>query len=631
MIIATAGHVDHGKTSLVQALTGIDTDRLREEKARGLTIDLGFAYTDTSTGERLGFIDVPGHIKFISNMLSGIGAIDFALLVVAADDGPMPQTREHLAILDLLGIHSGAVALTKTDRVDEQRVSQVEAEIQQLLATTGLHGANIYPVSAIAGSGIDVLESALSDAAREFTLRNPDGHFRLAIDRCFTVKGSGIVVTGSVFSGSVGMSDELYLQPAGQPVRVRGIHAQNTPADIAQAGDRAAINIAGANLDREAIHRGNWLTSDAGAMGTRRFDVQMTVLESESRPLRHWTPVHIHTAASHVTGRAATLEGRSIAPGVSALVQLVASEPLVLCFNDKVIIRDQAAERTVGGGIVVDPNSPQRGRADPLRVSLLRGLPGKDKRSVLRDLLAHSKEGVATRQWQSALNLTADEFERMAIDAVSISGKRMISTGQFEALSTRLLEKVTAYQQANRSSPGLTLIQLARAAAISDRVLADHLIDALVSKGKLTKAGGKVTLPGQRGELSEKESVVWTQVEPLLRGQLTKPPVLHDIADNLHIPIRELEKTLGHCVQLGYLVRPVQNRFFLPEAMQELLTILMNTADERDQLSVRQYRDATGIGRNLAIEILEYFDRQGITRRVGDTRSIIKRPAPRPV
>ena len=396
MIIATAGHVDHGKTQLVRALTGIDTDRLDEEKSRGLTMDLGFAYIDSPLGNRLGFIDVPGHVKFINNMVAGVGAVDLALLVVAADDGTMPQTREHLAILNLLGVRRGIVALTKIDRVAESRVKEVQTEIENLLTLTVLERSTIYPVSSITGAGIKSLSKGLDEIAEALDDKRPKGHFRLAIDRCFTVKGSGVVVTGSVFSGSVNEGDELTLQPQNTSVRVRALHTQNKPTKSAHVGDRCAVNIVGTNLSRSSIHRGNWLSGNDRDSPTDRFDMRLSVLDTESTPLRHWTPVHVHTAANHVTGRVAVLEQRSINPGTSALAQIVLSEPINLCIRDQVILRDQAAKRTLGGGPTLHPQSPKRGRAKPERIATLQVIDAHldSDQTIIEQILAREKEGL---------------------------------------------------------------------------------------------------------------------------------------------------------------------------------------------------------------------------------------------
>ena len=619
MIIATAGHVDHGKTLLVQSLTGVDTDRLEEEKARGLTIDLGFAYMDCDSGVRLGFIDVPGHIRFISNMLAGVGAIDYALLVVAADDGPMPQTFEHLAILDLLNVRYGAVALTKIDRVNNERVYQVQSRIREMLASTLLTSIRIFPVSALTGAGIDKLVSALESDAQLIERKHPSGHFRLAIDRCFTIKGAGVVVTGSVFSGNVKPGEELYLQPLNIPVRVRGLHTRNQTASKACEGDRCALNIAGAGVSKDIIHRGNWLTSNKDQCVTDRFDARILVLNTVARKLRHWTPVHVHTAASDVTGRLATLEGPSIPAGERGLVQLITLQPLVLCVNDRVIIRDQAAERTIGGGIVVNIESPRRGRARQKRINLLQSIAGKDGQSVLDYLLSHEDKGIPAGYWRNSLNLREDEFQQMMkqAGALNLNDEWLISSTHYRLLVDQVLN------QFKHNDSGLTRRQLAEAVDISNATLISHIIKTLVGEKKLKQEGNQLSLPGHREQLSKQEQQIWLRVKPVLEQNTIRPPVLHDLAKTMSMPEKSLEKVLIRCVLTGNLTRPVKNRFFLPESIDQLRQLLIDTADEDNQLTVRQYRDATGIGRNLAIEILEYFDRQGITRRYGDIRKIL--------
>ena len=350
MIIATAGHIDHGKTALVKALTGIDTDRLPEEKKRGMSIDLGFAYHPLSSGQVLGFVDVPGHERFIRNMLAGVTGIDYALLIVAADDGPMPQTEEHLAILDLLGVRDGVIALTKIDRVDAARLEEVTTEIEVLIAGSGLEGADIMPVSAINGTGVDDLRVHLETMTDLIGDREGEGHFRLAIDRCFSVQGAGLVVTGGVFSGKVNVGDHLTLSPQGIDVRVRGIHAQNKESEAGVSGQRCALNITGADLKSTEVHRGGWLVANDIHAPVARFDARLRVLKSEARPLRHWTPVHVHLGAAELPGRIAVLGEKSIAPGSSGLVQVVLDRRIGVLKGDGFILRDQSAQRTIAGG-----------------------------------------------------------------------------------------------------------------------------------------------------------------------------------------------------------------------------------------------------------------------------------------
>lgn len=628
MIIATCGHVDHGKTRLVHALTGIDTDRLEEEQARGLTIDLGFAYANFGD-QRLGFIDVPGHIRFIDNMLAGVSVIDFGLLVIAADDGPMPQTREHLAIMELLRLTEGAVVITKVDRVSETRVAEVTADIQRLLAHTALGGKPVFPVSSVTGAGITELREALASAASNVAARSADGHFRLAIDRAFNIKGSGIVVTGSVFDGQVAEGDELRLMPQQIPVRVRGIHRQNQPARESHAGDRCSLNLAGANLSRDLFHRGDWLTTNP-SLATSRADASIQVLATEPGALRHWTPVHIHSAANHLTGRVATLEADRIEPGARGLVQLVMSRPINLCRADRLIIRDQAATRTIGGGVIVDPDSPPRGRKRPERLEHLKALLADSVEVRLKQCLEAHPDGLDALAFRNAENLTLQQWRKLTDNTPGLvmHGSWMVSAKDFDRLGKLLLDGLERWHNEHARSAGASRQQLAE---MSERHIAremtDPLIAQLVEAGKLTVSGNVYALPGHAIHLTPQDARLWARLQPILESHTTRPPVVHELARQVAHSHTEVQKVLLQCLQMGYVVRPVANRFFVPQALATLQQAAREVAELADDgmFTVKQYRDATDIGRNLSIEILEYFDRTGFTSRIGDKRKLADR------
>jgi len=372
VIVATAGHIDHGKTLLVGKLTGMDTDRLPEEKARGISIDLGFAHAELD-GALVSFVDVPGHERFIRSMLAGVCAIDAALLVVAADDGVMPQTLEHVAILELLGVTHGVVAVTKRDRVSPERVEAVAREVRALLASTPLASYAIVPVSSVTGEGLAELRGALARVAGQATRARAEGqNFRLAIDRAFTIAGTGTVVTGTVFNGTVAVGDRLVLSPRGHAVRVRGIQVHGHAVERAQAAQRCALSLVGADAAMAA--RGDWLVDAAVHAPTRRLDARVRLLAAESRPLAHWTPVHVHLATVDVLGRVAIPNSGSIAPGQSALVQLVLERPIGALRGDRFVLRDVSARRTLGGGTVLDPFAAPRRRAIPARLAELAAL-----------------------------------------------------------------------------------------------------------------------------------------------------------------------------------------------------------------------------------------------------------------
>ncbi|HEY0274457.1 MAG TPA: selenocysteine-specific translation elongation factor, partial [Paenirhodobacter sp.] len=382
MIIGTAGHIDHGKTALVKALTGVDADRLAEEKARGITIDLGFAYVDLGAGRVTGFVDVPGHERLIHTMLAGAGGIDLALIVVAADDGVMPQTREHLAILDLLGIRRGIVALTKADLADATRRAAVTTQIRTALAPTGLAGAAVIAVSSVTGEGIEALRTALIAAEAETALRDGQGPMRLAVDRSFTLSGAGTVVTGMMLTGRVAVDDTVVISPTGLTARVRGIHAQNRKAVEGLAGQRCALNLTGEGITKEAIHRGNVVVAPGLHAPTERIDADLTLLSSVPKPLGSWFPARLHSHAVEVGARIVPLAD-PIAPGASGPVQLVLDHPIAAAVGDRFILRDTSASRTIGGGRFLDLRPPARKRRTPERLALIEAARIEDPAQAL--------------------------------------------------------------------------------------------------------------------------------------------------------------------------------------------------------------------------------------------------------
>ena len=459
MIVATAGHIDHGKTLLVKALTGVDTDRLPEEKQRGLTIDLGFAYLPIDDGPTIGFVDVPGHERFIRNMLAGVSGIDLALLIVAADDGPMPQTEEHLAILDLLNVRHGAIAITKIDRVNEQRIAEVSDDIRVLVAGKCLADATMFPVSALKGSGVAELRQFLESAAREIPSRTTAGGFRLAIDRSFILKGAGLVVTGTVFAGETHPGNRLIVMPGGHEVRVRGMHAQNHESDTGAAGQRCALNLTGRGVGRDSVSRGNWLVSPVLNAPTRRLDAQLRVLSSESRPLRHWTPVHVHAGAAALTGRVALLEDRMIQPGETGLVQMVLESPASVVFGDRFVIRDQSARRTIGGGRVIDPFAPGRGRRTPERLRLLEAMDRQDPVAALQAMCEVASGGVDLDRFAITRNLTPEQVASAAdganlVIANTSGAETALASDSWDRLRGRIVDAIVQHHASAADSAG---------------------------------------------------------------------------------------------------------------------------------------------------------------------------------
>ena len=634
MLIATAGHVDHGKTVLVKALTGVDTDRLPEEKARGLSIDLGFAYHTRADGAVLGFVDVPGHERFIRNMLAGVAAINYALLIVAADDGPMPQTREHLAILDLLGVEAGAVVVTKIDLVDASRAAAAAGRIDALVEGTGLEGAPVFPVSAVTGMGMAALHDHLGGLAarRRATGADTGTRFRLAIDRCFSVRGAGLVVTGAVFSGEVAVGDRLVLAPAGGGVRVRGIHAQSRPAGRGVRGERCALNLAGTDLGRTEIRRGDWLTGEPAPGVSHRFDAEVRVLASEDRPLAHWTPVHVHAGAASFTGRTAVLEGRTISPGSRGLVQVVVDQPFVGVRGDRFILRDQSARRTIAGGAVLDPAGALRGRARPERISDLRALAASDPDAALARLLATTVNGVDLDHFADAWNLRPAEaealFGRAGVAAVALLRGRTagFARGDWSDLQEALIAAVRRTHEYSPERAGAESAELASGAARS-REVAAAAIGSLVRDGRLVREGRYLRAPEHEPRLSPRDAALWKKVLLHLAEDAVKPPVLADLAGTLGVDRSLLALFLGRSAGRGLLVRVAPNRFYHPAALRRLAEVAerLAAASEDHRFDAKTFRDISGIGRNLTIQVLEYFDGAGLTRRIGDARIVVRR------
>lgn len=600
MIVATAGHVDHGKTSLVKVLTGVDTDRLPEEKKRGLTIDLGFAYRDA-----IGFVDVPGHERFVHNMLCGVSGIDLALLVVAADDGPMPQTREHLAIVDLMGVPRGVVALTKIDRVPPERVQAVAAEIAALLEATALAGSPIYPVSSVNGAGMDAIQSFLAGAARDIGERKAGGNFRLSVDRCFTVAGAGLVVTGTAMAGEVAVGDEVRALLCGESARVRSIHAQNAASGRGRAGQRLALNLAGLE-GKVAIQRGDWIVMGAVPPPVPRIDARLRNVTEHS--FAHWTPVHVHLGAADVTGRVAVLQGGSIAPGESALVQLVLDRPIGALHGDRFIVRDQSARRTLGGGAVVDVYPPPRGRAKPDRLAWLSAMEPDDDAAVLQALLAQSPAGIDMARFAANRNLPA------------ASGRRF-SDFHWKALRENALATIAAWHVRAPNELGPPVERIVEGLRVpGETVLA--LAEELAGEGAIVREGARARLPAHRIELSPADAELWKKLETRLEG--LRPPSVAELSAATGTDPRRLESALSRMARQGLLVRVSNSRYFLPPALRSLEEMARAEAATGKPITAAGFRDRTGIGRNLAIEVLEYFDRIKFTRRVGDARSLMR-------
>lgn len=620
MIIGTAGHIDHGKTALVHALTGVDTDRLKEEKTRGISIELGYAYQALENGDVLGFIDVPGHERFIHTMLAGAAGIDFALMVVAVDDGIMPQTREHLDILGLLGIHQGAIALTKIDRVPPERIVEVTLEVRALLAGfPSLAGAPCFPVSAITGEGLEALHAHLHAAALKHARLAEEQGFRLAVDRSFTLKGAGTVVTGTVFAGKVSVGDGLIVTPSGKHVRLRSLHVMNQAATEGHAGQRCALNLAG--VDKDEIQRGDWVTSPVLHAPTSRFDALLSLSNNAPHPLKQWTPVHLHLGAAHAMARVALLERETLAPGESALAQLVPDRPIGTLHGDAFIVRDADARHTLGGGRVLDPWAPQRKRRTQVRLTELTSLQLPDTRSRLMRLLDQSEWGLDLNQMSIAWN-HPKLIDQLTGDAKWIAAgdqNLAFSPSHWQSLEQNLADGLAKFHESfpDEMGPEATRARRMFLAKLPSSAFS-ALVESLMACGRIKRSGPWLHLPDHRVSLTPQEEVLYECIRPLLLETPYDPPWVRDLARHCGVDESRMRQLMQKLARQGFVFQVVRDLFYAPESLAKLAAIVVELGQMDEGASAAAFRDRTGIGRKRCVQLLEFFDRIGYTRRIRD-------------
>jgi len=620
VIVGTAGHIDHGKTTLVRALTGVDTDRLPEEKRRGISIELGYAFLPAPDGPPIGLVDVPGHERLVHTMLAGATGIDAVLLVVAADDGVMPQTREHLAIASLLGIRSGAVVLTKCDLVTLARIEEVGAQIAELVRETPLAHTPLFRTAAASGDGIEPLRQWLIElAARTARLNDTGQAFRLAVDRVFTLAGVGTVVTGSVFSGAISPGDLVQIVPTDRQARVRSIHAQNRPSDSARAGQRCALNLAA--LGRDEIERGQWVCDPSVALATDRLDALITVWRGQALALRSGADVHVHVGAVDVLARVALLQSDPLLPGASGPVQLVLRHKIGAWRGDRVVLRDAAAARTIAGGEVLDPWAPARYRKTPERLAQLSALESADDGQRIEALLRAAPFGVAASRFRRAWVLTAMEpiLPETSVRIDAAEGTWLFDASRWGAVQQSLLGALGQLHLREPDSVGVEAGRLKRIALPrADVAVADQAIETLLSQGRIVRQGAFLQLPEHAVRLSEKEQQLAQHLLPLLQAGESDPPWVRDLARDMKQPEAVDRSALARQAQLGAVFQVVKDLYMHRCAVEKLAATAREIAQRDRVVRAAQFRDATGLGRKRAIQILEFFDRIGLLRRVRD-------------
>ncbi|MYM81597.1 selenocysteine-specific translation elongation factor [Duganella sp. FT50W] len=621
MIVGTAGHIDHGKTTLTRALTGVDTDRLKEEKARGISIELGYAYTPLGD-DVLGVIDVPGHEKFIRTMAAGVTGIDVALLVIAADDGIMPQTLEHLAILRLLGVRRGVVAMTKIDRADDARMAQLEQDIAALLAPTDFAGAPVFRTNATeeGDAGVKALLHHLSQIAATLPASDERRLFRLGVDRVFTLSGQGTIVTGTALAGSVRVGDTLQLAPGGQQVRVRSIHAQNRAAEVGRAGQRLALNLSGAAKDD--IARGTWVVAPALGECSERVDVQLTLTPDCGLTLKPWSPVHVHLGAAHHTANVVMLDDDVLAPGRTGRVQLVLDAPVHAVPGDRFVIRNAQATATIGGGVVLDPFGPARKRRSAARIAWLDALADFIANGDMAALLARGPLGLRASTLVRLSQLPAAQIKTPpGTLEVTLQGvdTLLIAAAEVRALEARILAALAEFHTRAPDDAGPELWRLKRIVSpeMEDR-LWSRLIDTLLRDGAIRQRGRSLHLPEHSVELSAEEQAMAAPLMASLLAGGFDPPWVRDLMREHQMPEAEVRRLLLKLSKTGELSQVVKDLFYHPQRLDELARLVATLPE----VQAAAFRDAAGLGRKRAVQILEFFDRVGYTRRIGNIHLI---------
>jgi selenocysteine-specific elongation factor len=629
IIVGTAGHIDHGKTALVKALTGIDADRLQEEKRRGITIDLGFAHLDLPSvnGDtlHLGFVDVPGHERFVRNMLAGVGGIDLVLLVIAADESIKPQTREHFDILQLLGVKRGITVLTKSDAVDAETLEVVRLEVEDFLRGTFLEASNspIVAVSSLTGAGLNDLKAAILASSRDVQPRDSRSLARLPIDRVFTMKGFGTVVTGTLISGTIRREEELEVFPSGQRVRVRGIQFHGQAADQAVAGQRTALNLAGAAT--EDLSRGMTLAATATFSTTRRADVRLSLLASAPRALKNRVRVHFHSNTMETVAEI-TLHGtKQLAPGSDAFARLKLPEPALLLPGDRFIIRQFSPVITIGGGRVLDAAPIPRAREPE---AFLQTLASADRLSILKARIdRRGRNGIALSQLIAETGWTKQSLE--AELAPEIKHSRILRIVDLfvhgpavSALQELIVASVTAFQKKNSLAGGIAKEELREQVKASPEVFAAAL-NLLTQARKIEIAGELVRLPGQGVVLKDDEAESKKKIEDAFSIAGLKVPALYEVLASLKIDKARAQKIVTLLLRDKVLTKISDELVFHRTALEQLRRLVATQKTKSPRMDVATFKELTGVSRKYAIPLLEYLDREHVTKRVGDAREIL--------
>lgn len=633
LILGTAGHIDHGKTSLVKALTGIDTDRLKEEKERGITIELGFAHMELPGDIRFGIVDVPGHERFVRTMVAGVGGMDLVMLVIAADEGVMPQTREHLEICQLLGVSKGLVALTKCDMVEKDWQDLVEEEVREYLKGSFLEGAPVIPVSARSGAGLDELRSALAKLAADADEKSSDGPYRLPVDRVFTVAGFGTVVTGTLLSGEIKTGDEVEILPAARFSRVRSVQTHGVKSEKGAAGQRVAVNLQGVELDE--IARGDVVVPRGIYRTTRAVDTRLSYLATAPRELKHRAMLRLHSATYEVPAQVILLDRDVLQPGDTAFVQLRLKNPVLLLPGDFFILRSNSPQITVGGGQVLDPAPPRRRRRSEQALELLHSLrEGEDTEKILLLVRESLLSGIVLEELVVRSGLSAKKTE-VALSTLLSQGQVIqmvrdprifLAQEAFLSLKAQLMEGIECYLRDNPLKEGIGKEELkARIPRRSDSRFFGPVLSALEKEGKALVDRDLVGIPGRKAGADDSGAVLLAKIEDALVKGDREPPSPKELAQALGRSEKEVLDHLDPLVRAGKAVKVKSDLFYAPASLAGIREALLRHLEAKGEITPPEFRDLTGLSRKFMIPLLEFFDQEKLTIRVGDKRLFRKK------
>ncbi len=633
VVLGTAGHIDHGKTTLVKALTGIDCDRLEEEKKRGITIELGFAFFDLPDGSRMGIVDVPGHERFVKNMVAGASGIDFVMLVIAADEGVMPQTREHLEICSLLGIETGFVALTKTDMVDEEWLSLVQDDVANFLVGSFLEGAPVFPVSSHTGEGMDAVKAHIVRMEQELAPQRRSDLFRLPVDRVFTMKGHGTVVTGTMLSGSVAVGTDVQLYPGSTMTKVRSLQSHGGSVDVAPAGRRTAINLHG--LEVADVERGDVVAVPGSLFPSTVWHVELLCLSSAPTPLKNRTQVHVHHGSRETLARLYFPDRDKLMPGETALCEMRFESPMVGVYGDRCVVRSFSPLRTVAGGKLINPNAQPLRKKHPRYAQMLEALaalPSAEPEDRIRLHVGMAGEqGVTFRELCILTDIESKALEKgvnllggkQAIACFDKEERAYVEGSLLDGLADGALSVVAEYHRKEPLKNGMPRAMLASGwgRKLAPK-LVHFLVERLLKQGRLVLEGDVMRCAEHKVSLAaDQEGLRKTLLEAHAAGDTT-PPNLKDVLEPLNVTAKEAGPVLRLMEAAGELVKVKDGMYFHGAAMDKLVGMVREYFATHDDLGPTEFRDLTGLSRKYLIPLLEYFDKAKVTIRVGDKRKL---------